>query len=568
MIHPDRSASDAATALAAVAGPEAGPGVGNGRDGDGAQPAAASPQLAAKLGLRYLPHPEQQAVSAAFLERVPIAYARRHVMLGLAASGASMPVAIADAAAMDCADALGRLMGRSIEPVLAPREAILAAINAAYQQRSGQTEAMIESLGDDGGDTGRVLAEAASLAAEPAEGDLLDDGGRAPVIRLVNQLLFEAVKMLASDVHVQPCEDRVVVRMRIDGVLFDAFTLPAALREEMVSRLKVMGRMNIAEKRLPQDGRATVQVGDRVIDLRLSVVPTSHGERVVVRLLDKSARLYTLEELGMPGSTLAGFRELIGIEHGLVLVTGPTGSGKTTTLYAALQQLNSTESNVLTLEDPIEYQLAGISQIQVATRKGMTFASGLRSVLRQDPDIIMVGEVRDHETAVLAIQSALTGHLVFSTLHTNDAASAVTRLLDLGTEAYLVASSVVGVMAQRLVRRICDQCAVALAPDEAQQQIARIGGDGGGADLSRMRRGVGCEQCRGTGYRGRLGLFELLMVDDPMRRLIQQQAAASQLKQVGVESGMRTLLDDGRVKVLDGVTTVQEVMRVTLRATR
>src|SRR5437762_3366916 len=323
-------------------------------------------------------------------------------------------------------------------------------------------------------------------------------------------MLFEAVKSNASDVHIQPYEERLVVRTRVDGVLYDAFTLPKNVQEEVVSRVKVMGRMNIAEKRLAQDGRATVQIGDRVVDLRIASLPTSFGERIVIRLLDKSARLYELPDLGMDPIALARFSKLISAEHGLILVTGPTGSGKSTTLYAALQQINSKECNVITLEDPIEYALDGVSQIQVSEKKGMTFASGLRSVLRQDPDVIMVGEIRDRETAAMAIQSALTGHLVFSTLHTNDAASAVTRLLDLGIEPYLLASSLRGVLAQRLVRRVCAQCAAPYEPSALELQWLGVSRE----QTAGMRLGPGCPACRQTGYRGRFGAFELLLIDD------------------------------------------------------
>ncbi len=322
--------------------------------------------------------------------------------------------------------------------------------------------------------------------------------------------------------------------------------------------------MNIAEKRLPQDGRATVQVGDRVIDLRVSTVPASHGERVVIRLLDKSVRLYTLGELGMDAGTLNRFADVIGVEHGLILVTGPTGSGKTTTLYAALGRINSTERNIITLEDPIEYQLDGISQIQISEKKGMTFATGLRSVLRQDPDIIMVGEIRDRETAVMAIQSALTGHLVFSTLHTNDAASAVTRLLDLGIEPYLVGSSLVGVLAQRLVRRVCPACARLDAPDAGRLQTLHY--EPTPEERARFRKGAGCEACRGTGYHGRAGCFELLTVDDEVRRLIQARSTASEIDAAARRAGMHSLCEDGLLKVASGQTTLEEVMRVSVRA--
>ena len=381
------------------------------------------------------------------------------------------------------------------------------------------------------------------------------------MIRLVNSLLFEAVRQKASDIHLQPYEDRMVTRLRIDGVLFDAYTIPKGLQDETLSRVKVLSRMDIAEKRLPQDGRATVQVGDRLVDLRVSSIPSSYGERIVIRLLDKAARLYRLPELGMEGEIRSNFVELLGYENGLILVTGPTGSGKSTTLYAALQELNSKEKNIVTLEDPIEYQLMGISQVQVSDKRGMTFAKGLRSVVRQDPDVIMVGEIRDAETAQMGIQASLTGHLVFSTLHTNSAASAVTRLLDLGVEPYLVASTLVGVLAQRLVRQICARCRseTALLDLDATRLSIPHG--------TMIYRGEGCESCRQTGYSGRLGLFEFMIVDEPIRQLILRAATASEIEKYATAQGMRLLREHGRQRVLDGQTTPQEVYRVTTRAT-
>ena len=409
-------------------------------------------------------------------------------------------------------------------------------------------------------DRDTVLREVNALATRE---DLLDTEGRAPIIRLVNHLLFDAVKAGASDVHIQPYEDRVIVRQRIDGVLFDSFEIPKAVQEEVLTRVKVLGKMNIAEKRLPQDGRATVQLGDRTVDLRIASLPTSHNERIVIRLLDKSARLYTLGELGMPPHYLDLFRQLINRDHGMILVTGPTGSGKSTTLYGALQEINSHDLNVLTLEDPIEYQLDGISQTQINEKKGMTFASGMRSVLRQDPDIIMVGEIRDSETAVMAIQASLTGHLVFSTLHTNDAASAVTRLLDLGIEPYLVSSSLVASLAQRLVRQLVADAkhgtrpATIPPPPRAVLQSTK----GSRADdLVGVYRAVGCERCRGTGYRGRVGLFELLVVDDRCRELVQSRGNASQIREAALDAGMHLLATDGMLKVHQGVTTLDEVL--------
>jgi general secretion pathway protein E len=490
-----------------------------------------------------------------FVERIPIQYARHHKVLGLVEDNGAMPLAVTADAPPDVLDILGRYLGVRIDPIVVDEDKLLVAINRAYEARDGQTEQFLEDIDEESVDN---LIDQAGL-----RDDLLETDGLAPVIKLVNLLLFEAVKAKASDLHIQPYEHQLVVRQRIDGVLFDVSPIPKHLQEEVASRFKVIGGMNIAERRLPQDGRSTVQLGDRVIDLRMSSVPTSFGERIVVRLLDKSAELYSLEEVGMDAHTLEHYRGLIGIEHGLILLTGPTGSGKTTTLYAALTEIDAKQRNIMTLEDPIEYQLAGISQMQVNPRKGMTFASGLRSVLRQDPDIIMVGEIRDHETAVMAIQSALTGHLVFSTLHTNDSASAVTRLLDLGIEPYLVASSVAGVMAQRLVRRVCEQCGQPNRLD--REQLERLGYEDAGVDTTKVRHGVGCEACRHTGYRGRVGLFELLRVDDKVRGLIQKREPAGPIKSAAMDAGMRTLRSDGLNKVLRGLTTAEEVVRVTTR---
>jgi general secretion pathway protein E len=509
--------------------------------------------------------------SAEFVERVPIHFARQHGVLGLVGDNGRLPVAVADeklAGALDALQVVSRFLGRPVQPLVAPARLVAAAINDAYERRTGQAQTLVHSI--ESADRGTHVDTVRQHAADwehlrAGRDDLLDVAGRAPTIKLVNLVLFEAVQARASDVHLQPYEEALVVRMRIDGVLHDSLKLPKRLQEELISRIKVMGRMNIAEKRLPQDGRATVQVGDRAIDLRIATLPTSFGERVVVRLLDKSSRLYNLAELGMAPSPLAQFRRLISADHGLILVTGPTGSGKTTTLYAALQEINQRELNILTLEDPIEYQLAGVSQTQVSEKKGMTFASGLRSVLRQDPDIIMIGEIRDRETAVMAIQSALTGHLVFSTLHTNDAAGAVARLLDLGIEPYLLASSLAGVVAQRLLRRVCVDCAKPAPADD----LARLLPGGTGSHSSESDRIVtttGCAACRQTGYRGRLGIFELLLVDDAVRKQIHATATAAEINAAAREAGMVSLREDGIAKVRAGMTTVDEVLRVTMRA--
>jgi general secretion pathway protein E len=497
------------------------------------------------------PHPE-------FVARIPIAYARQHGVLGLAGDDRRMKLAVKDAEDVGTMQVVARYLRRTVWPVLVPPDELSRAINAAYQQRTGLAHTLIEKL--DGQAVNDVVRQMEDSS------DLLDVGGHAPVVKLVNLILFEAVQARASDVHIQPYEDNVVVRLRIDGVLYDAFELPKAVQDEVIGRVKVMGHMDIADRRLPQDGRASVQVGDRGIDLRMATLPTTFGERIVIRLLDKGARLYTATELGMDDVTLARFRGLIAREHGLVLVTGPTGSGKTTTLYAALREIDCKKRNVLTLEDPVEYRLEGISQTQISEKKGMTFASGLRNVLRQDPDIIMVGEIRDRETAVMAIQSALTGHLVFSTLHTNDAASAVTRLLDLGIEPYLLASSLVGVLAQRLVRRVCPTCAVPSV--QSPEQWHRLGFGEALAKLVQSRRhnfraGRGCEGCRNSGHRGRVGVFELLGITDVIRQRIQERATAAEIKAEAIAAGSFTLRDDGVAKIAAGITTVDEVARVT-----
>jgi len=502
------------------------------------------------LGIDFVESLSAYQPSADFIKEIPISFARRYGILGLEDDQGKSVFAISDLANREQLQIICRALNRPCKPLLASASVITNAINDAYQQRTGVAQSMIDNL-----DRNQVLDEVQRLASRE---DLLDVASRAPVIKLVNLILLEAVKATASDVHIQPYEERLIVRMRIDGILTDSFSLPASIQDEVVSRVKIMAKMNIAEKRLPQDGRATVQIGERLVDLRIASLPTNFGERIVIRLLDKGNRLLELGDLGMESQTLRFFRQLINVEHGLILVTGPTGSGKSTTLYAALKQLNSKEHNILTIEDPIEYHLEGISQTQVSDKKGMTFASGLRSVLRQDPDVIMVGEIRDRETATMAIQSSLTGHLVFSTLHTNDAASAITRLLDLGIEPYLVASSLVGVLAQRLVRRVCRECAKPCQPNVAELEWLAS------TDTQKMVQGAGCPTCRQTGYRGRLGTFELLVIDDNIRQLIQQHASATQIKDAAKSAGLHTLRDDGIRKILAGITTISEVERVTV----
>ena len=485
------------------------------------------------------------------MQRVPIHFARRHVLIGLTTDDPQViEVATDEPAKRSIVENLSLTLGGEVRMVLAEAEAIQRAINAAYEQQHVDVEGAIESI---------AAPDDVDVSTLEGEGDLLDNASRAPVIKIVNWLLFEAAQRRASDVHIHPSEEQTVVRLRIDGVLFDYLRPGQHLHDELVARIKVMGGMDIAEQRLPQDGRTTVRIGARLIDLRISTVPTAHGERVVLRLLDKGARLYELADLGMADEMMEQFAALISRSHGMLLMTGPTGSGKSTTLYAALQRIDYARLNVMTLEDPIEYQLPGISQTQVSGRKGMTFATGLRSVLRQDPDVIMVGEIRDTETARLAIQSALTGHLVLSTLHTNDAAGAVARLLDLGIEPYLVADSLLGVGAQRLVRRICPQCRTAIEPDP--RELAELGLNGERPE--KLWVGPGCAHCGQTGYFEREGVFELLTVDERVRALIHQRAQVQTIRTAAVRAGMLTLRGHGIRKVLSGDTTPAEVLRVT-----
>jgi general secretion pathway protein E len=491
----------------------------------------------------------------AFVERFPISFARQHAVVALSQDGDEPIIVIPGPEAWPAFDTVARVLGVRAAPTFAFREEILRAINSVYEQERSQPDAVLDSIGSDDA--------ASKLKQLETRDDLLATDGQAPVVELVNLILLDAVKGAASDIHFQPYREHLVVRYRIDGVLFDAHTVPKTLQDEVLSRIKVLGKMDISEKRLPQDGRATVTVGERVIDLRIASLPGSYGERIVLRLLDKSTQAYSLGEVGMDVDNQHRFRELIALEHGLILLTGPTGSGKTTTLYAALQEINTRDRNVLTLEDPIEYDIEGISQTQINVKKGLTFASGLRNVLRQDPDIIMVGEIRDHETAVMAIQSALTGHLVFSTLHTNDAASAVTRLLDLGIEPYLVSSSVLAVLAQRLVRKVCSSCAVEKELTAEERETLGLTADS--QATLRYRAGPGCSACRNTGYRGRVAICELLRVDDSIRRQIQSRASATEIRDAAMRSGMRLLRDDGIEKVVAGITTPGEVARVTIR---
>jgi general secretion pathway protein E len=426
-------------------------------------------------------------------------------------------------------------------------------ISKFYEQETQNINRIIEDMGEKGVEF---------LKEEEDVGHLKDLASEAPIIRLVNMLITRAVEGRASDIHIEPFEDELKVRYRIDGVLHDIESTPKRLQAAIVSRIKIMAKLNIAERRLPQDGRIRLKVGEKEIDLRVSTIPILHGESVVMRILRKEGIVIDLEVLGFPPQTLTTFDQLIKKPNGIFLVTGPTGSGKTTTLYGALDKINSPDKKIITVEDPVEYQLKGVNQIQVKAQIGLNFANTLRHIVRQDPDIIMIGEIRDLETAEIAIQSALTGHLVFSTLHTNDAPSAITRLLDMGVENFLLSSTIRGILAQRLVRVICPSCK-GKDPSISDGETLKLFGIESAASLY---RGKGCDTCSFTGYFGRSGIFELLVVDDDIRKLILKNADSNQIRNAAKQNGMRTLLEDGAEKIKAGVTTLNEVLRVTQEA--
>jgi general secretion pathway protein E len=485
---------------------------------------------------------------------LPINFAKRCLLLPVAKDGDSVVVATADPANIGALDDLRLLLRKPLHVFVAPAPVVIDAINRVYDMASGSASELMDDL-----DQERLDLVATDLE-EPR--DLLESDDEAPIIRLVNSLLFQAAKDRASDIHIEPFERSLAVRFRIDGILYDIISPPKRFQPIVISRVKIMAGLNIAEKRLPQDGRIRIRLAGKDIDIRVSIVPTAFGERVVMRLLDKSTTVLHLEELGLVGQKHDTVSKLIKQSHGILLVTGPTGSGKTTTLYAALSKINTTDKNIITIEDPIEYQLHGVGQIQVNPKIELTFASGLRSILRQDPDVIMVGEIRDLETAEIAIQAALTGHLVFSTLHTNDSFGAMTRLLDMGIEPFLVSSSVMGVMAQRLVRRVCSNCREAYEP--SREELEEVGiAPQRMAGHTVYRPGAGCPQCKRTGYRGRTGIHELLVVDDEIRALVMKSADAATIRRAATAKGMTTLREDGADKVLEGITTVEEVLRVT-----
>lgn len=500
---------------------------------------------ARRRGLPFVDSVADAVLDPELIASLPISWAREHGVLPVVIEG--RPSALcADPGQIAAVEDLGLLIGRKLEPVLAERGVISEAIERCYYKRDASPEAFVRALAD----------EAPAVEVSDRSEDLLSAAETAPVTQLVNLMLLEAVKSRASDIHFEPCESRLRVRYRIDGVLYEQASPPGHLARALVSRVKVMARMDISETRLPQDGMAGVRVGGREIDIRASSIPVTGGERVVLRLLDRNAGLVPLEDLGMPGALLRGLRSVLSLSSGLLVVSGPTGSGKTTTLYAALCGLDARRRNILTVEDPVEYRLADIGQMQVRPKIGVTFASGLRHLLRQDPDILLVGEMRDRETADIAVRAALTGHLVLTTLHTTDAPSAVLRLIDMGIEPCLLGASLTGVLAQRLVRRLCGKCRSETVASSVEwlgeEQRRRVAG-------ARVWEPAGCDACK-EGYCGRVGLFELLKATPQwLERLRTDIPGAEALRKLAADAGMRPLSADGIDKVLAGMTSLEEV---------
>ncbi len=488
---------------------------------------------------------KEEDIEPSLVKGIPLSFAKGNMIMPLRAENGYLVAAVADPRGILALRDLSQRLGLQPLPMSAAPGLVIDAINRFYGQMGSAEEVMGNIAGED-------LSSVASEFEKPR--DILELAEEAPIIRLLNAILQQAVKERASDIHIEPYEREIEVRLRVDGILHSVLSPPRIIQDALISRVKIMANLDIGEKRLPQDGRIRLLIGGRDVDIRVSTVPTTFGERAVLRLLDRRQGLIGFWEVGLSGEDEKRLDVLLQRTNGILLVTGPTGSGKTTTLYAALNRIHTEERNIMTVEDPVEYQLKGIGQMHVNPKIGLTFASGLRSILRQDPDVIMVGEIRDFETAEIAIQASLTGHLVLSTLHTNDAASAITRLIDMNVEPFLVGSSLIGVLAQRLVRVICPHCKRPYepAPDETVYTSSPV-----------LFRGEGCEKCNDKGYLGRMGIFELLIIDNDVREMITRRTDSQSIKARAVSKGMKGLRIDGFEKAMQGKTTVEEVLRVT-----
>lgn len=512
-----------------------------------------SESLAVQFGMPIFRDLSQHQLPKEFYKNVPYSFVKKHTILPIKDENGVVTAAVADPLHLEPLEELRHMLNCRIKPVYSPKDTILAAIHDRYEREHGaasQLMAHLEDNRDDSKGDGEVEVY-----------DLLDDNqGHAPIIKLINLILTEAIQQGASDIHFEPFENNLRVRYRIDGVLQNRHAPAQEFQMPLLTRIKVMSKMDIAEHRLPQDGRIKLKMGRREIDFRVSTVPVSGGERIVLRILDKGNVILGLDKIGMMTKTFTEFRRLISLPEGVVLVTGPTGSGKTTTLYSAICEMYNDETNIMTIEDPVEYNLKGIAQIGVHHKIKLDFATGLRHILRQDPDIIMIGEIRDAETAEIAIQASLTGHLVLSTLHTNDAPSAITRLVDMGTEPYLLSSCVVGILAQRLVRRICPDCKEPYSPTE--RELLSLGLTQKELPHGHLFHGKGCASCYGSGFKGRHGLYELMTVNNDIRRQIVTSPDAVELRNLALKTGMISLYEHGGELVKEGITTVAEVLRV------
>jgi general secretion pathway protein E len=494
---------------------------------------------------------KDEDIDLSLLDKIPLPFAKSNVFLPLRKENNALMGAVADNRGIFALRDLARSLNLKPHPVQADEAIIIEAINRIYSQTSRVDEVMGDIKGED-------LSMIATEFESPT--DLLELTEEAPIIRLLNAMLMEAAKEKASDIHIEPYEKGIDVRFRVDGILRKVLSPPKIIHDALISRIKIVAGLDIAEKRLPQDGRIQLLVGGKNIDIRVSIIPTALGERAVMRLLDRQSGILSLEMLGLEDAILLSLKSALSRQNGIILVTGPTGSGKTTTLYASLIRLNTEDRNIITVEDPVEYQLSGIGQMQVNPKIDLTFAAGLRSILRQDPDIMMVGEIRDLETAEIAVHASLTGHLVLSTLHTNDAPSAATRLIDMGIEPFLVASSLVCVLAQRLVREICPHCRESYEP--TTQELSYLAVD---PPPTELYRGKGCDKCLGKGYLGRIGIYELLEITPEVRTMISERKDAQTIKAAALRSGFKPLHNNATDKILKGITTIEEVMRVTLK---